>query len=224
MNMDKPSLIWVNVLHIYQPPHQTKEVVSQVASESYQLILALLNHYPRLKITLNISGSLIELLQTNGFNYIISGIKEYSAAGRIELLGSAMYHPILPLIPQTELIRQIEYNTILLRQTFGTSFSHAGFYLPEMAYNNAVGTAIKAAGFSWIVLDQMHAQEPVDPGTRYTIEENGLGVIFRDRKVSRMFPPEFVETHFDQLTSPYLVTAHDGSWHGYLTRGEWKQL
>ena len=215
MEKDNMALVWVNILHIYQPPHQNKQILERVVHESYEHILFLLGQYPRLNITLNISGSLIELLQAHGFGHILEGIKDYSQKGRIELLGSAMYHPILPLIPEAEMMRQIELNTKLLRQTFGDTYSHKGFYVPEMAYSGTVGKAIKSSGFEWIVLDQLHSREAIDPGIRYAIEDNGLGVVFRDHAISRDFPPEFVEKHFDTLGSLYLVTAHDGELYGH---------
>jgi len=33
------KITWVNFLHIYQPPWQSKGVVEQVASESYDYLL-----------------------------------------------------------------------------------------------------------------------------------------------------------------------------------------
>ncbi len=215
MKKNSATLVWVDILHIYQPPHQNREMLERVVHESYERILYLLAQYPRLNITLNISGSLIELLLANGFDYILKGIKDYYSQGRIELLGSAMYHPILPLIPQAEVIRQIKLNTKLLRQTFGSAYQFKGFYIPEMAYSGGVGHIIKTAGFEWIVLDQLHAKESVNPTIRYTIKENGLGVIFRDRFASRTFPPEFIEKNFNALSSPYLITAHDGELYGH---------
>ncbi len=215
MERDNATLVWVDILHIYQPPHQNEAVLAQVVHESYERILALLAQYPRLNITLNISGSLIELLLMHGFDHIIEGIRKYCEEGRIELLGSAMYHPILPLIPQAEVARQIALNTELMRKTFGNAYQHKGFYIPEMAYSSAVGRAVKAAGFLWIALDELHSLEPADPAVRYQIAENGLGVVFRDHMVSRTFPPEFIEKNIDTLKSSYLVTAHDGELYGH---------
>ena len=62
---------WINFLHIYQPPTQTPEIVKQVTEESYQKIAELLERYPKLKITLNIPGSLIEWWAKHGFTDII---------------------------------------------------------------------------------------------------------------------------------------------------------
>lgn len=216
MNQENKSIMWINFLHIYQPPTQSLNIVKKVANESYELIIELLKKYPSLKLTLNISGSLIELLTEASLTHILEDIKKLSEEGRIELVGSAMYHPILPLIPISEVRRQIELNEIILNKTFGSAYKKQGFYLPEMAYNDTVADIIKEMGFKWIILDEIHAEkiETVDPTINYKIK-NGLSVIFRNRLFSRHFPPQKIINDFNQINSEYLITATDGELYGH---------
>ena len=68
-------LYWVDFLHIYQPPNQDPETLDQVTKESYLYIIELLKKYPKLKITLNISGTLLEQFNNNNYIKIIEEIK-----------------------------------------------------------------------------------------------------------------------------------------------------
>ncbi len=205
---------WLNFLHIYQPPTQTREIVDKVTKESYELIVNLVKKYPRLKVTMNINGSLLELWETYENKNIIFDFKSLVEKGRIELVGSAMYHPILPLIPPEEIRNQIELNREISRRIFGPNYSPKGFYLPEMAYSPEAGRIIKEMGYEWIILDEIHAGKKIDPKVRYALTDIGLKVIFRNNTASRTFPPEYV---FEKklLELPYLVTAHDGELYGH---------
>lgn len=210
----KNNMKWINFLHIYQPPTQTKEIVEKVTKESYDLIVDLLKKYPKLKLTMNINGSLLELWQNFGFQNTITQFKALVESGRIELVGSAMYHPILPLIPAHEIKTQIILNNEISKRIFGNTYKPKGFYLPEMAYSPEVGKIIEGMGFSWIILDEIHLGKEVDQHIRYTAEGTKLSVIFRNTKISKTFPPESVIEK--KLTNiPHLITAHDGEMYGH---------
>lgn len=188
-------LYWVNFLHIYQPPNQDLQTLRDVASQSYRLILRLLEKYPKFCVTLNISGSLLEQMEADEFRDVIDGFKKNVGEGRIELVGSAMYHPILTLLPADEIERQIRLHEKICKKVFGDLYNPKGFFIPEMAYGEEVGKVIKNFGFSWIILDEAHGGGNPDPEVKYEIEGLGLGVIFRNRKFSKSFPPEYILEH-----------------------------
>lgn len=210
-------LHWVNFLHFYQPPNQEIAILRGVANESYRLILKLLKTYPNIFLTANISGSLLEQLNQEEFRDIVSGFKTYLEEGRLELVGSAMYHPILSLLSPNEIERQIRLHDDISRRIFGESYKPKGFFIPEMAYSNEVGKVIKNFGFSWIILDQAHFGGEPNPEVAYAIQSIELGVVFRNRKFSKTFPPEYIIKNLSSISSSYLITAHDaevyGHWH-----------
>jgi len=217
-------MLWINFLHIYQPPYQDKEVLKWVARESYEYILTILEKNPDAKITLNISGCLTEQLMNNGLSEIIERIKKLVQTGNIELTGSAKFHPILPLIPEKEIIRQIKLNDEINKKAFGDAYNPAGFFLPEMAYSNAVAHVIRDLGFKWIALDEISSppriknQElRIKNDVKYFINDIKLQVIFRDRGISKTYVPESIEgmlksgEHDDQT----IITATDGELYGH---------
>ena len=97
-------MFWINFLHIYQPPGQNKKLLERIVRESYLKILEILENNSGLKITLNISGSLIEQLAKIQRLDILRRIKRLINEDHIELTGTAMYHPLLPLLPSQEKI------------------------------------------------------------------------------------------------------------------------
>lgn len=206
---------WINILHVYQPPTQSKEVVDQVVRESYEKIIELLDEYPKLRLTMNVSGSLLELLRAYGHENVIAGLRRHAERGAIEFLGSAMYHAILPLLSTREITRQIKLHDAISRECFGAAYKPRGFYFPEMAYSAEAGRAVKAAGFEWTILDEIHSADRVDWARAHTIEGVGLGVIFRDSRYSKTFPPQSIVEASFLIAKEYMVTCHDGELYGH---------
>ncbi|MFA5127051.1 MAG: polysaccharide deacetylase family protein [Patescibacteria group bacterium] len=211
--MDK--ITWVNFLHIYQPPWQDRGVIEQVANQSYDYLLTLLAKYPKFSFTLNISGNLVEVLAAQHPD-ILARLKDAVASGRVELTASAYYHPLLPLLPKFEIIRQIELNQAILKKYFG-KIKISGFYLPEMAYSLPVAKIIKQLGFQWIILDPIVYRGAVDNKILYKIKNLGLTVVFRNREISRSYPPEIIFHKLRSLKqSQLIITATDGEIYGHF--------
>ena len=215
-------MLWMNFLHIYQPPGQDPAIIRKVANESYRPVLNFLIGHPQIKITLNICGSLTEQLFQYNLTDVLDKIKVLAERKQIELVGSAKYHPILPLIPAEEIIRQIRLNQETNRKFFGSIYQPNGFYFPEMAYSREVAKMIKALGFKWIILDEISYSadnsQPLNFAKFYQVEKVGLGVVFRSRKISDAFINPAVKTKDDfwkivkneRRIKDVLITAFDG--------------
>lgn len=214
-------ITWIDFLHLYQPPTQSKEVVDRVVSESYALIPRLMEVYPRARFTVNFSGSLLELMETHGYGELLERYRKLAKEGRIEFVGSAMYHPILPLLPEAEMHRQITLHEEISRRIFGSAYHPKGFFLPEMTYSKSAADVIRSRGFEWIILDEFHVPKgKPDSSVRYVIEGNGLKVLFRDRTFSKTFPPEFILDHRAEVEGRSVITAHDGELYGHWHRDD----
>ncbi len=209
-------ITWVNFLHLHQPPLQAPEILKKVSEESYKEIISIFNKFPEVKMTLNISGSLLELFQKNNQTEIIKAFKELVSSGRIEITSSAMYHPILPLISESEVLNQIRLNREKLEEVFGATHHPKGFFLPEMAYSQEVAKLVESAGFSWLILDEIHYPlgKP-NSSSSYRIKGTSLKVVFRNRIFSKSFPPESIIKNFNELENQILITAHDGEMYGH---------
>jgi len=214
-------MLWLNFLHIYQPPTLDKDLLIRIAKESYFNIIKTLKKNKDYKITLNITACLTEYLYQLGYTRLINDIKTLAAKGQIELVGSAAFHPLLPLIPIKEVSRQIKVNNEINQCHFGSVYNPKGFYLPEMAYSPKVARAIKRAGFKWIILDEIAVDgkinhQHIDYSKIYKIKKIGLNVVFRNRKLSRSFVPEAIGRVLKKRKLPEVViTATDGELYGH---------
>jgi len=136
-------MYWANFLHFYQPPTQKEFWVRKITQESYRPIILGLLKYPRAKITLNVSGTLIEQFDKYGETDIIEAIKKLLENNQIELTGSAKYHTLLPFLPKDEVIRQIQLNEETLKKYFGSLWQKKGFFPPEMGFSKEIAEIVK---------------------------------------------------------------------------------
>lgn len=214
-------MYWANLLHIYQPPGQKKEIIQKVAKESYLRIIEILKKRPTVKISLNINASLTEQLPSAGQSSIIRDLKILASRGQVEFTGSAKYHVILALLPESEIVRQIELNNKTNQKNFGKLWQPTGFFIPELCYSKAVAKVIKKLGFKWIVLDEIAYNgkfNQVKFDKKYIIKDIGLPVFFRNTRISNLFftaEAKTINDFFrilkkDGRSNKYLLTALDG--------------
>jgi alpha-amylase/alpha-mannosidase (GH57 family) len=183
------NLLLINFFHLYQPPRWRPAVVRLVARQSYRPFFRYLKTHPEIRLTLNLTGALTEQLDRLGEREIIANIRLLLQRGQIELTGSAMYHPILPLIPVAEAKRQIQLNTQANQKVLGDIYQPTGFYFPEMAYSQAVAKLVSRLGFTWTILDEITAGPlgRVDLNQPYQVKDTSLTALFRNRWLSDLF-------------------------------------
>ncbi|MHA1147887.1 MAG: hypothetical protein ACTSR8_06545 [Promethearchaeota archaeon] len=212
------------LFHIYQPPVQIPPVVKQIVNESYRPIIDALRDHPHAKITLNINGTLTEQLNDFGYIDIIEGLSTLASRGQVEFTGSGKFHPLLPLIPEPEIKRQIELNNETNTRFFGSVYNPKGFFPPEMAVSEEVLAIVKKMGFEWIIMSGIANTLPTFPINFISTHKNGLKLIFRDDYISIDCAFDkinnvdaFVERLYYRHTSEdyYVVLAMDGETFGH---------
>ncbi|OGY92228.1 MAG: hypothetical protein A3B31_02465 [Candidatus Komeilibacteria bacterium RIFCSPLOWO2_01_FULL_53_11] len=218
------NIKWVNFIHIYQPPWQRPEVVRQVTDESYAFLVSCLKQFPSFRLTLNIVGTLLDQLAALGCHAILTDLKRLHERGQIELTGSSYSHAFLPMLPESEIMRQIELQEAALRRFF-PKYKKIGFFIPEMAYSHRVGESIKKAGYEWLILDPQSAKIAPDTNSKYIDRRTGLAVVFRNRKLSRTYPPEAIFNLLRQRSEvqedEIIITASDGELYGHFHK-DWQ--
>ncbi len=210
---------WVNIVHCYQPPTIEPDVLATVVRESYDPFFHFLYNNPHIKQTLNINSCLTHLLDKHGHSNILDLIKLLVERGQVELMDSAAFHPLLPLINEDEVRRQIKVNQNMNHERLGVRVQPAGFFLPECAYSESVARIVKEMGYTWIVLDELSYNgtvQSVDPNTKHVIKNIGLTAVFRDHNRSRTYVPKTIAEELEKNTLPNtILTATDGElyWH-----------
>ena len=116
--MKKTLLNWINILHFYQPPFQAVEITQKITDECYLPVSRLLLEIPDAKAVVNINGCLLEILyhHIQGGKEVIDNLTALHSLKQIEFTGTGKYHPILPLIPDSEAERQISLQEDSLKQ------------------------------------------------------------------------------------------------------------
>jgi predicted glycosyl hydrolase (DUF1957 family) len=153
------------LLHFYQPWWQYYHVLNEIVNQCYRPILNLFNKAPGFCFSANINYSLLELLDRSypewadgnildhNFCDVVFNFRKAVEQKKIELLGSAAYHPIMPLIPKNLQMVEMIADTQLKRALWGIEKNCQGIFLPEMAFSQNILANLKDCDYQWTVLD-----------------------------------------------------------------------
>ncbi|HOZ36452.1 MAG TPA: hypothetical protein PLR18_01310 [bacterium] len=210
-------MFWLNFLHFYQPPTASDEQVKEITKSCYQPWADFLLKNKKVKITLNITACLTERLFSLGYGKLLKQFATLARRGQIEFVESAAFHPILPLLPDKEIIKQIQINHDINSRRLGSSYQPRGFFPPEMAHNHRLAKIIKKLGYHYLLLDSLALPAKIGNHYHYQIKNNGLSVIFRDRSLSQTFVPESLMNIFSpqKNSASVIITATDGELYGH---------
>ncbi|HEY9583765.1 MAG TPA: hypothetical protein VJI66_02275 [Candidatus Paceibacterota bacterium] len=226
---------WANFLHIYQPADQQRDILEAIVVQSYRPIISHLIKTPNIRLTMNITGALLELLDKNGYTDIIDMLRTLGEDGKVEFTGSAKYHAFLPFVEEDDMIRQIKVNNETNLFYLGKGYKPKGFFPPEMGYGRNIVPIVESLGFEWILLDEIALNgNPgnVDYTKIYKIKDSNMRVFFRERRLSNLImsavvrsPETLYRAMKDDIKSDrYVVTAMDGETFGHHRPGLEKLL
>lgn len=193
------------VLNLHQPAGNLDELLDRGSHEAHEVLLAM-DRMPRAlwdyadvaRVHLSVSGTLLETLSSPGFQGRVYGTVDCGSLlwhlqnTRIfEVLGTAYYHAVLPLIPEPDRAEQLGRwlgiaRHLLWRERFD------GFWPPEMGFSMELIPLLRRLGYRYVLVDSEHVR-PVTPMSwpelryrphvaRYGGEE--IIVVVRDRELS----------------------------------------
>lgn len=221
---------WGNFLHIYQPADQQADILEAIVVQSYRPIISQILKSSNVRLTLNITGALLELFDKKGYSDLIGMLREAGEDGKIEFTGSAKYHGFLPLLGAEDIHRQIQINNETNSFYLGKAYKPRGFFPPEMGYSPNILPVIESFGFDWLILDEIAlCGEPgkVDYTKIYKVKDSKMKVFFRERRLSNLIMSAVVrsretlrEAMKDDIASDrYIITAMDGETFGHHRPG-----
>ncbi|TET04859.1 MAG: hypothetical protein E3J90_00875 [Promethearchaeota archaeon] len=220
-------IYWAPLLHMYQPTFQDSSVLRQIDKECYKPLLKMFEEHDNVKVSLNINTVLIDMLYEFDLGDTLEILHNLESINKIEITGTAKFHPILPLIPQKESEHQIEINEEILIKEF-KRWERGGFFPPEMAISSQVAKFIRELGYKWVIMSGIAC--PVDwPTDQIYTSPNGLMLYFRDdilsNKISfnnitaKGFVEEITgrikENKESKQKDKYLITAMDSETFGH---------
>ncbi len=230
-------IYWAPLLHFYQPPTQVHWVLKKVCIESYRPLVELFTDLPYAKVTININAVLTEMLSDHGFDDVVKGIRELARRGQVDFTGSGKYHPILPLIPQSEVERQISQNHKTNKSLLGKYYNPKGFFPPEMCYSKEILKPIVDSGHRWIIISGIACPVAWPTNIIHQIDTDGskIAVFFRDNILSNKISFHNIDAtgfidHLKQVQKDqkskgdiYVITAMDAETFGHHIQ-DWEKI
>ncbi|TXT67365.1 MAG: Alpha-amylase [Promethearchaeota archaeon] len=219
---------WAPLLHLYQPPWQDVDVLRKINHECYKPLFEVIELHENAKFSININGVLIELLDEYGMSDTIELLRNLESENKVEILGTAKYHPILPLIPEKEVLRQIQMNEDLNKEFFGDHWERKGFFPPELAVSPNVAKIVREQGYEWIIMSGIACPAKWCYDQIYH-SPKGLKLFFRDdilsnkisfkKATAKEFLSEIGSMHKSSTqegkNNTYVITAMDGETFGW---------
>jgi hypothetical protein len=183
------------VLHAYQPITQDKKVLKRIINNCYLPFFKLLIEKPEIKINLNIAGCLLEILATK-YPQVLELLEKAIQANQIEFMGSAFYHPILPLISPQDQRYQIKKHKEIVHNILGVQTGV--FFPPELAVSMDLIPQIINEGYEIVVVPENISYHPF--GGIYKLE-NGRNVLLfkRNKKISNKISFDFYDHELDEV-------------------------
>ena len=163
------------MLNFHQPSGNLESLLETNEWEAKELLWTL-DRMPRAlwdqeglaRVHLSLSGTLLETLSTPAFQERVYGIVKtgdvlwYLQNRRLfEVLGTAYYHPVLPLIPPADREEQLQRWLGIGRHLFWRN-DFQGFWPPEMGFCMELIPLLCKLGYRYVLADSRHV-EPLQP-------------------------------------------------------------
>ncbi|MFZ2636901.1 MAG: alpha-amylase/4-alpha-glucanotransferase domain-containing protein [Rectinemataceae bacterium] len=143
--------------------------------------LSVLYRFPEVSSLLHYSGTVLKWLELRHPEFLML-LEEMVLRKQIELLGGAFFSPLLPLLPASDRLGQIELLTTYIRKAFGKR--PMGGWLHEYVWEPGFASLLQACGFEYTFLP---ASRFVKSGA--ACSERGKPVITEDQgKTIAVFP------------------------------------
>ena len=170
------------LLHFFQPWWQFPDVLARINEECYRPVFELVEKSAgNFVFTANVHATLLDYWARHD-RETLGRLRSAVALGKIELMGGAGEHPILPLIPRREAIRQIARDAGA-KLAHDVQINSRGFFFPEMAHSSEVLELARELGYGWTVLQDNSL--PFSPPFNYITEARGMNVFLRSAHWSR---------------------------------------
>jgi len=136
----------------YEDRTSNERIVHKVAEKSYlptnRRLLQLLRDYPEFKVSLSITGTVIEQLE-RWAPEALQSFKDIVATGRVEIVAETFHHSLAFFYSREEFEAQVAMHRKKIQDTFGQT--PKVFRNTELAYNNDVAQWADKAGYKGIL-------------------------------------------------------------------------
>jgi alpha-amylase len=138
----------------YDDNASNEKILKKVAEKSYMptnaRFLKLLDENPGFKLSLSITGTVIEQLE-KWAPECLESFKKLAASGRVEIVGETYHHTLAYFYSKSEFEIQVDMHKRKIEEVFGqypTVFRNT-----ELSYNNEIGKWADEAGYKGILAE-----------------------------------------------------------------------
>ncbi len=129
-------------------------IINKVSDKSYmptnEVLIKLLEKHPEFKLSLSITGTLIEQLEAWRPD-VLESFKSLVKTGRVEILAETYYHTLAFFYSRNEFTEQVKKHVYKIRDVFGVV--PTAFRNTELSYNNDLAHWADKAGFDAIITE-----------------------------------------------------------------------
>jgi hypothetical protein len=140
-------------VHDHQPVGNFGHVMEQAYLKAYLPFLEVAEPRPWFRFTCHISGCLWDWI-LGAHPEFVERMKPLVKRGQVEMLSGGYYEPIFPVVPEADLIGQVEKLSDFIHRTFGTV--PKGAWLTERVWEPHLPALLKRAGISYTLVDDWH--------------------------------------------------------------------
>jgi len=138
----------------YESPESNERVLKKVAEKSYlpanQRLLKLLQQHPEFKLSLSLSGLVIEQLE-RWSPEALQSFKDLCATGRVEIVAETFHHSLAFFYSRPEFETQVAMHRQKVQEVFGQT--PRVFRNTELAYNNELAQWADQAGYRGVLTE-----------------------------------------------------------------------
>ena len=197
-------------IHNHQPIGNFDFVFEQAFENAYLPFLKVLKAHPDVRLAHHYSGILFEWLDKNHPEFV-KILKQSVNKKQIEMMTGGYYEPILPSIPEQDIVGQIIKLTNYVIEK--TGYEPTGLWLAERVWEPYLARPIVSAGVKYTVIDDSHFKssglQEQDLLGYYVTEHEGftLNIFPISEKLRYLIPFQQPEQAFDYLRS---LATEDG--------------
>ena len=168
-------------IHCHQPVGNFDHVFEESFSRCYEPFLDILLKHPAVRCSLHYTGPLLEWIEENRKDYF-DKLRTLVQRNQIEILSGGFYEPIITVIPQKDVLEQIQY----MNEYIETNFNQTprGMWLAERVWEPTLPSLMDPSHMEFSLLDDSHFRyaglAPEDMFGYYNTEDRG--------NIAKLFP------------------------------------
>jgi alpha-amylase len=138
----------------YNEPTSNQRIIDKVSEKSYiptnRQLLELLQAHPEFRLSLSITGTLLEQLKSWAPE-VLASFQELTATGRVEIVAETYHHSLAFFYSRSEFETQVAMHRQLVEELFGQT--PKVFRNTELAYNNELAMWAESKGYKAILAE-----------------------------------------------------------------------